>query len=513
MRLAVVLLLLIGGVCVALEHGGLRSLILLNARGVVVYDARDVRVGTLVGVRSRNPTALAFGPDDRLYVAEQRGRIYAYTLNRLALGEYEVSRVEVIEELQRIPNHNDDGEPQPSLDRRLLTGMLITGRADRPVIYAATSDPRIEDPDVDTNSGVVSRLTRGGASWRREDLVRGLPRSRTDHAPNGLWLDEDSRVLYLTVGGNTNSGAPSDHFDTLSEYALSASILEIDLDGLPGIPYDLPTLDDEDRPGPQDSNDPFGGNGGKNQAILSEQGPVRLYASGLRNAYRLVRVAGAFYTIDNGPNQYLGGPPVWRSERVTNEVSEESERLPNVLLRIAKRGYYGGHPNPTRADRRNTFNDSDPQTPVLRARSGEAHFVPPGKKAGELMQFRQSVNGLVPYQSAGLGEESRGCLLAAGWDGMVRLICVSKTGDVTKEKVLARTRGYMPLDITAQPDDGVFPGSIWAADHGSSVIMVIDPVRESGPSVQLAGFWRDLVTYAAELAIWWLSPASRVPLS
>ena len=503
-RLTTALLLLAGVAWAALEYGGLRSLILLYARGVMVYDARKVRVGILKGARSRNPTALAFGPDGRLYVAEQRGRIGAYRLNRVGVAEYEVSQAEVIEEVQRIPNHNDDGEPMPSLERRLLTGMLITGGADSLVIYTVSSDPRIDDADIDTNSGVVSRLTRVGESWHREDLVRGLPRSRTDHAPNGLWLDETNRLLYLSVGGNTNAGAPSDRLHMLPEYALSAAIIEIDLNGLPDTPYDLPTLDDEDRPGVPDRNDPFGGNGGKNQAILEEVGPVRLYAAGLRNAYRLVRTAGVFYTIDNGPNQNFGGPPVWRDGRVTNEPSEKSDRLPNVLLSVASRGYYGGHPNPTRADPRNTFDDEKSRSPVVRPRPEEASFVPPGEKAGEIMQFRQSVNGLVLYPSASFGEEFRGCLLIAGWDGMVRLTCVSDSGDVMQEKVLARTRGYLPLDVTAQADEDVFPGSIWAADHGSSVITVIEPVRESGLAVELSGLWRDFVTRAADLAIFYL---------
>ena len=45
-----------------------------------------------------------------------------------------------------------------------------------------------------------------------------------------------------------------------------------------GLPYDLPTLDDEDRPGVNDAHDPFGGNNGKNQAIVVPGGPVQVHS-------------------------------------------------------------------------------------------------------------------------------------------------------------------------------------------------------------------------------------------
>ena len=74
----------------------------------------------------------------------------------------------------------------------------------------------------------------------------------------------------------------------MPEYALSAAILEIDLAAIGNTTYDLPTLDDEDRAGNPDANDPFGGNDGKNQAKIVPGGPVQVYAPGFRNAYDLV---------------------------------------------------------------------------------------------------------------------------------------------------------------------------------------------------------------------------------
>ena len=96
---------------------------------------------------------------------------------------------------------------------------------------------------------MVSRLTWDGSDWLRQDLVRGLPRSEENHTGNGMALDPSTNTLYLAQGGNTNKGAPSLKFAHLPEYALSAAILSIDLDQIGDTTYDLPTLDDEDRPG------------------------------------------------------------------------------------------------------------------------------------------------------------------------------------------------------------------------------------------------------------------------
>ena len=136
-------------------------------------------------------------------------------------------------------------------------------------------------------------------------------------------------TLYTVIGGNTNSGSPSQNFASLTEYAYSCAILSIDLDIIDAIPtkfdqsmsvfykYDLPTLDDPTRAntsGNDDINDPWGGNDGLNQAKLIEGGPVQIHATGLRNAYDLLITSspgreGRMYTVDNGPNGGWGGHP------------------------------------------------------------------------------------------------------------------------------------------------------------------------------------------------------------
>jgi len=272
---------------------------------------------SLSGIGSIKPTSLQFGPDGKLYVADMLGLIKVYSVKRSSKNKYQVTDTETITEIRNIANHDDDGDLNKSIKNRLVTGLIVLGTPNDPVIYVNSSDPRIgggpshKDTNLDTNSSMLSRLTRSGNGWARKDLVRGLPRSEENHHVNGLAYDEDRHVLYVAAGGNTNMGAPSQNFARSPEYALSAAILEIDLGAIGNNTYDLPTLDDQTRSGSKDSNDPFGGNNGLNQAKLVPGGPVQIYAPGFRNAYDLVLTeSGELYTVDNGPNAGWGNIPV-----------------------------------------------------------------------------------------------------------------------------------------------------------------------------------------------------------
>ncbi|MEL6385005.1 MAG: hypothetical protein AAFQ89_21590, partial [Cyanobacteria bacterium J06626_18] len=353
------------------------------------------------GTNFFKPTSLQFGPDGRLYVAELNGTINAFTVE-LQNGEYVVTAQEKLvlpggdEVVKSIQNHNDDGtvvnpgDPGASnnISDRLVTGIIVTGTATNPVLYVSSADPRRaeeEDRNLDTNSGVVSRVTWTGTEWEVVDIIRGLPRSEENHSLNGMELSPDGSKLYLSVGGNTNNGAPGEFFAYTAEYALSGSILEIDLNdinsrqiltdptgGQGGKPrqyiYDLPTLDDpsvvndgtrEDVNG-LDVNGPWGGNDGFNQAILPSDAPLRIYADGLRNNYDLEwTTSGELYTVDNGSNgPIFGGNPVDANGietdqpgagPATNLPNNNGSGDPEPLFLIEDGGYYG-HPNPIRSN-------------------------------------------------------------------------------------------------------------------------------------------------------------------
>ena len=421
-------------------------------------------------------TSIQFGPDGKLYVSEMDGAIHVFAVTRKGKDQYSANKLETINLIKNVANHDDDGSDNPSLGKRLVTGIHVTGSAGNPLIYVASSDPRQAagpsgtDSNLDTNSGILHKLTKGGGGWNKQDLVRGLPRSEENHVSNGLLLD-GNKVL-LSVGGHTNHGVPSNNFAELPEYALSAAILEIDLGKIDGT-YDLPTLDDEDRAGPNDANDPFGGNDGKNQAKLVADGPVQIYARGYRNSYDLLKTeSGKLYVFDNGGNANWGGSP---GSNCANQVIDGGSTDIDQL-HLVTRGSYGGHPNPTRGNKANTFNDSNPQSPIEGAASPIECQYKPGGQDGALTTINGSSNGLDEYTASNFGGAMKGDLVVTNFKKSIYRIQLNDAGNqVTSKSVIAGEIGKTPLDLTAQGDAGPFPGTIWIVDNLEKTIKVLEP--------------------------------------
>ena len=109
-----------------------------------------------------SPTSLQFGPDGRLYVSQQNGTIKVYTINRNGPGNYQVTNTKTINLIKTgVPNYNDDGSSN-STQSRQVTGVLVLGTASNPILYVTSSDWRTavgNDINLDTNSGIISRLT------------------------------------------------------------------------------------------------------------------------------------------------------------------------------------------------------------------------------------------------------------------------------------------------------------------------------------------------------------------
>jgi large repetitive protein len=485
-------------------------------------------------------TSLDFGPDQRLYVSDVKGDIHIYSVVRdtgTGPNVYRVVNIEIINSVRQIQNHNDDASLH-AVQKREVTGILVVGTAANPIIYVTSSDYRIkdilpQDTNLDTNSGTISRLIWNGSEWVKVDIVRGLPRSEENHATNGLLLDSTSNTLYVAQGGNTNAGAPYWLFGSLTEYALSGAILTVDLDSILAMPiktdtvsgamyiYDLPTVDDPTRDNQNginspmasgydgvDITDPFGGNDGLNQARLVLNGPVQIYASGLRNPYDLVMTdAGYLYAWDNGPNPAWGGPPINTGYgTATNEYSDSNAGIwisnEDGLHRIDSLGYYAGHPNPIRSnpDSAGLFTGS-PSNSVFRTEydstnsdvslpydwppidSSLAHPVEGiyydagSPEDPSLHTHHESTNGLAEYKATNFDSAMTGDIIAAGLSNKVYRVQLDSVGGVDTVTVL--TMSGANLDVICQSDNDPFPGTIWIAVHSTGTA---DPIRILEPT-------------------------------
>ena len=496
----------------------------------------------LSGENINNPTSLQFGPDDRLYVSQQDGTILAFTVSQSG-SNYNVTATETINVIKQVLNHQDfNGQIFPGAVSRQITGILVTGTANTPILYVTSSDYRIggggggADLDLDTNSGMIHKLTKTNNGWQRLDLVRGLPRSEENHASNGMQID--GNILYVAQGGHTNAGAPSNNFAFTTEYAYSAAVLTVDLAAIEAMTtktwgedgslykYDLPTLDDPSRPntgpGGADVGDPFGGNDGLNQAKITANSPVQVYAPGFRNLYDLVLTeSGHLYGWDNGPNGGWGGHPAneGAGTATNNWLSGEPGSTgpgPNDLQVnnqdglhfITGQGYYGGHPNPIRANpngaglfvqsgngggnagvwRTNTGGANPlpndwPPVPSSLANPIEGDYQNPGVDDPSVFTVQASTNGMCEYTSNANGGALQGDILAASFNGKLYRIQRNNNGTISgaaSVSTLAENFGSIPLDVTAQGDNDVFPGTIWAATYGADNITIFTPT--AGPA-------------------------------
>ena len=533
----------------------------------------------LSGENVVNPTSLEFGPNGNLYVAQQDGTIWEFVVERDGAapgsGSYSATSSTAIDIVKTgVPNHNDDGTTNTA-NTRQVTGLLTAGTAVNPILYVSSSDSRIGgggsggDENLDTNSGVLSRLTWNGSSWVKVDLVRGLPRCEENHSTNGMDMFQlgGNTYLLLQQGGNTNKGAPSNNFAGTQDTFLSGALLIINLTQLEGMTtytdprngaqyvYDLPTLNDPERtdidntdpnfPYPAghpkfnatiDLGDPFGGNNGLNQAFPETGGPVQIFSPGYRNAYDVVITpSGQIYTVDNGGNTDWGGLPViytsadvrkgdestttydpGAGDYITNEFNESgSDKVGDALHYVGTINdpngtYYGGHPVPIRAfpsragvvkyvlDNGSWILESTHDwADLLVGTSGyfNASFTiadfPDDSDQGFFLTadigdprvnifdvVDPSTNGITQYTASNFSGAMQGDLLTASFSntGQINRYELNGAGDgITAQNNAFLTAGNQALDVIAQGDADIFPGTIWVATYGTNSITIFEP--------------------------------------
>ena len=372
-----------------------------------------------LGVTFDRPTVVTFGPDGRLYVAEQEGRIRALSidpsLNEITAVEQITAATDLQEVFGLAFDPTDASVPAP--------------------IYVTNTVSGVGDDGLGPLGEFPGRVTKihGPGYNTITDIITGLPISRFTHQSNGLVFDS-SGVLYIAQGSSTSAGIPHGSFSQ-EEVPLSAAVLVADISapGFDGnVTYDPPNT--------------------YSTTVDQISGDVSEYATGLRNPFDLIiHSNGRMYITDNGPSLGSGpsstsctteGPHVWGPDE----------------LNIVEAGAYYGSPNRNRGR-------FDPAECVYR--NGTLGSGP--EWTGPIAELPTSSNGIIEYTSAAAGGKLLGDLFYVSFGtGVIGHIVLSDDGSsvVLHEEFDAGFIG--PLGLAMGPD-----GSLYIAEWSGSQIVTL----------------------------------------
>jgi hypothetical protein len=261
---------------------------------------RKTRIGTVQGM-----TSLALARDGSLYAATWEGSLLRFRIDPSTGRPLAEPRIVWQDTAARITALCFD--PDPTRNRHL---------------WVALDDNAGESVCELRFTARIVRLTlpeREEGTVEVQEFITGLPIG--DHAVSGLSFGPDGRLYFfcgaITMLGGEKKGA--------RETPLSAAVLVADVRSLDFRRVNVNTE-------PPVSYDP-----------RAKDAPVRLFATGIREAYDLCwHSNGQLYA---GVNQNDTGE--WSPESKSRQLPAVSVRADEPLLRIALGKYYG-HPNPAR---------------------------------------------------------------------------------------------------------------------------------------------------------------------
>lgn len=381
-----------------------------------VSVAEQFTRGLLAGYSVEEPTAIALGDDGRLYVASIEGRIDVLTIEGTSVvGVESITTEDENGQILGMAVHSEDGLPAVYFSENFING-------------ESNGDP------------FPNRVVRiSGSDWsEREVVISGLPVSGHNHGTNALAFDDDG-LLYISQGGTTSSGAPSDEEDSrwlgwdetpLSGAILVADVTAPDFDGT--VVYDRQEATAETR-------------------LVS--GDVDVWSPGHRNTYGFVLHSnGNMYAIDNGSSEPLP------ASADCETLGPPPENDPDQLNLVVPGGYYG-HPNRARGA-------DNPE---------ECVYVDPmdeGVEDNMLLLVPPSSNAVIEFNGAGAFDgEWDGDLVMAWWSGgEIRRLELEPDGrGIVGSEIIAD--GLLLPIAMAQRDDGV----IFIAEFGAGISYLLPP--------------------------------------
>lgn len=373
------------------------------------------------------PTAMAYGPDNRVYVTTLMGQIHALT--------YDAAK-----------NVTDDTVIDIGGGRLSLGIAIDPASTPTNVILWVNHSSGVQTSGV-VDSGIVSKLSGPGFATR-QDVITGLPRSFANHATNAIHFGPDGK-LYLAQGGNTGAGAANTantEFGDRGEQALSAALLVADVKAA--------------------------GFDGSCQNVADMYGAtpcdVTVFASGLRNMYDFVfHSNGQIYGPTNGlgvvgsyPSSPTAPCPGLASTALYNNGGNNPGAQPDQLNRITQGSYYG-HPNQARNE--------------CVFRDGRYQGVPalPNYKAPFLdLGDDKSADGTIEYTGDAFCGSLKNQILIANYSVGDNITRVKPSADgltaLESEPVVGGFKD--PLPLLAGPD-----GEIYVGEFGGAKVTVLLP--------------------------------------
>jgi glucose/arabinose dehydrogenase len=330
-------------------------------------------------------------------------------------------------------------------------------------------------------------------------VIVNIPRSAKDHLNNQISFDPAAKNLYFVVPSMSAMGAPDGVWDYRPEEIATAAMFRLQL------------RQKGTRLGVEEylaANGPINLDPASRKPYNLYKGtnPLRLYATGIRNAYDMVwhsnghlylpsngsaaggnvpgtpknlaNVPNPFRLDYDGTNPYLG-PAVVAQENIDQTVED-------FLFDVKQGGYYG-HPNPLRGEYVLNGGD-DPKSGLARIFDYPGNGVIKADRnyGGYAFSFGKNVspNGVIEYKSNAFGGTLKGSLLVARYNSGSDVIAVKPNADGTFDQNTAATAGLAglkslerPLDVVEDPRNGnVYIASLTSRTSGAGKIILSRPL-------------------------------------